>query len=99
MTYDDIKRIGRGGRRQIHDDITVIVVYLDDPLGSSNGRLAHSLVDYTCSPVDIFSLNEDEAQDQLQMLFSERNASRWHPYLVNRKGYTQHLRVQDGALK
>lgn len=63
MRYDDIKRIGRGGRRRIHDDITVIVVYLDNPLGSSNGRLAPSLVDCTCSPVDIFSLNEDEAQD------------------------------------
>ncbi|KAJ6419791.1 hypothetical protein OIU84_029834 [Salix udensis] len=55
MRYDDIKTTERGVRRHIHDDITVIVVYLDDPKGSSNGRLDHNLVECTTSPVDIFS--------------------------------------------
>ncbi|CAK7337780.1 unnamed protein product [Dovyalis caffra] len=61
--YGDIKKIERGRRRHFHDDITVIVVYLDHPLGFSKGRLAHTLVDCTSSPVDIFSSNADEAQD------------------------------------
>ncbi|XWS33527.1 hypothetical protein CRYUN_Cryun22dG0090900 [Craigia yunnanensis] len=64
MRYDDIKRIEKGVRRHFHDDITVIVIYLDHPLGSSNGRFKdHNFIDCTSTPVDIFSLNADEADD------------------------------------
>lgn len=63
MRYNDIKKIERGIRRHFHDDITVIVIYLDHQKGSSNSRFKHNTV---CSaPVDIFSLNADEAEDDL----------------------------------
>lgn len=34
MRYSDLRRIDRGVRRHFHDDITVIVVYLDSNLMS-----------------------------------------------------------------
>lgn len=64
MRYEDIKRIQKGARRHFHDDITVVVIYLDHPLGTSISRIKdHCLVDITSSPVDIFSLNANEADD------------------------------------
>lgn len=63
MKYDDIKRIEKGRRRHFHDDITVIVIYLDHQ-GSPNGRLKdNGIFDCTSAPVDIFSLNSDHADD------------------------------------
>lgn len=32
MRYSDLKKIDRGVRRHFHDDITVIVVYLDQAM-------------------------------------------------------------------
>lgn len=32
MRYSDLKKIDRGVRRHFHDDITVVVVYLDPTL-------------------------------------------------------------------
>ncbi|KAJ4962620.1 hypothetical protein NE237_022559 [Protea cynaroides] len=64
MRYDDIKKIEKGIRRHFHDDITVIVIYLDHIQGSSSGRFKNSAVDCTSAPVDIFSLNTDEAEDE-----------------------------------
>uniref|UniRef100_A0A5B6ZSM8 protein-serine/threonine phosphatase n=1 Tax=Davidia involucrata TaxID=16924 RepID=A0A5B6ZSM8_DAVIN len=62
MRYDDIKRIEKGVRRHFHDDITVIVIYLDHQQGTPNGRSKdHCMVDCTSAPVDIFSYNADEA--------------------------------------
>lgn len=29
MRYDDLKKVGKGVRRFFHDDITVVVIYLD----------------------------------------------------------------------
>ncbi|KAF3438820.1 hypothetical protein FNV43_RR17095 [Rhamnella rubrinervis] len=64
MRYNDIKRIEKGVRRHFHDDITVIVMYLDHPQGSLNGRFKdHSLFDCTSVPVDIFSPDADEVSD------------------------------------
>ncbi|KAK1586507.1 hypothetical protein Q3G72_003228 [Acer saccharum] len=64
MRYKDLKRTEKGARRYLHDDITVVVIYLDHPLGSSNGRFKnHRVVDFTSAPVDIFSLNVDKADD------------------------------------
>lgn len=55
MRYDDIKKIDKGIRRHFHDDITVVVIYLDHHAGSSK----QTAVGYTTAPVDIFSLNAD----------------------------------------
>uniref|UniRef100_A0A5B7BZN8 protein-serine/threonine phosphatase n=2 Tax=Davidia involucrata TaxID=16924 RepID=A0A5B7BZN8_DAVIN len=65
MRYKDIKKLEKGIRRHFHDDITVIVIYLDHHKGSANGRLGHSTVGCTTAPVDIFSLNADEAVEEL----------------------------------
>ena len=43
MRYSDLKKIDRGVRRHFHDDITVIVVYLDFPL-ISRSSLRESVV-------------------------------------------------------
>lgn len=65
MRYNDIKRIEKGVRRHFHDDITVIVIYLDHSQGPVNGRSKdHCRFDCTSVPVDIFSLNTDEADGQ-----------------------------------
>lgn len=65
MRYDDIKKIDKGIRRHFHDDITVIVIYLDHHAGSSNGRFKQPSVGYTTAPVDIFSLKADEAEKRM----------------------------------
>jgi pyruvate dehydrogenase phosphatase len=68
MRYDDIKRIEKGVRRHFHDDITVIVMFLDHQNGSlSNGKVRdHRLVDCTTAPIDIFSFNSDEGENTPQ---------------------------------
>ncbi|KDP44463.1 hypothetical protein JCGZ_16296 [Jatropha curcas] len=65
MRYDDIKKIDKGIRRHFHDDITVVVIYLDHQKGSSNGKLKRKSVGCTNAPVDIFSRNADEVQKDL----------------------------------
>lgn len=55
MRYEEIKRLEKGARRHIHDDITVIVIYLDRQDMSANARL--NIVKGTSVPVDIYSLN------------------------------------------
>ncbi|XP_010939101.1 probable protein phosphatase 2C 78 [Elaeis guineensis] len=59
MRYDDLKKIEKGTRRHIHDDITVIVIYLDQCRGAS--RSDGSILDCTYAPADIFSLNAELA--------------------------------------
>ncbi|XP_058069960.1 probable protein phosphatase 2C 78 isoform X2 [Magnolia sinica] len=54
MRYDDIKRIEKGIRRHFHDDISVIVIYLDHHLRPSRFK---GSTECTSSPVDIFSHN------------------------------------------
>ncbi|GMY11864.1 probable protein phosphatase 2C 63 [Fagus crenata] len=63
MRYEDIKRLEKGVRRYFHDDITVIVLYLDQSRGSPNGRLNGT----TSVPVDIFSLNADVDADDAEV--------------------------------
>ncbi|XP_075520828.1 putative protein phosphatase 2C 63 [Primulina tabacum] len=62
VRYKDIKKIEKGVRRYFHDDITVIVIYLDNhkPSNSKNKR---STIGCTTAPVDIFSYNSDEAKE------------------------------------
>ncbi|XP_012836728.1 PREDICTED: probable protein phosphatase 2C 63 [Erythranthe guttata] len=57
VRYRDIKKIERGIRRHFHDDITVVVIFLDHQKTSSN-KLGTS--GGITSPVDIFTYNSDE---------------------------------------
>lgn len=60
LRYSDIKNIEKGIRRHFHDDISVVVLYLDH--SKSNGGIARfkpSAVSYTNAPADIFSFNAD----------------------------------------
>ncbi|CAL0311570.1 unnamed protein product [Lupinus luteus] len=59
MRYVDLKRIEKGTRRKFHDDITVIVIYLDHSQGSLNSSPKHQ-GHCISTPVDIFSVNADE---------------------------------------
>lgn len=54
--YEDIRKIKKGTRRHFHDDITVIVVFLD---GTSKGSRAKHQDHFnrTSAPVDIYSHN------------------------------------------
>ncbi|XP_059647862.1 probable protein phosphatase 2C 63 [Cornus florida] len=65
MRYSDIKKIEKGIRRHFHDDITVIVLYLDHHHGSANGRFKHNTISCTTAPVDIFSSNSGGAVEDL----------------------------------
>ena len=62
MRYEDLRKTDKGLRRHFHDDITVIVLYLDHSKESQNGRSRRKGV-YDCinTPIDIFSMSSDEA--------------------------------------
>jgi len=61
MRYDELKKVEKGLRRHFHDDITVIVLYLDHSKESINGRSRHK-GDYGCinTPIDIFSQSAND---------------------------------------
>lgn len=61
MRYDDIKRIEKGVRRHFHDDITVVVIYLDYHQGWANGS-GKFQDDITTAPLDIFTFNSANAE-------------------------------------
>ncbi|XP_071739583.1 probable protein phosphatase 2C 63 [Rutidosis leptorrhynchoides] len=65
MRYDDIKRIEKGVRRHFHDDITVVVLYLDNHQGwqnRNNSKFQQDIdSDCTSAPLDIFTFNSDNA--------------------------------------
>ncbi|CAN8327358.1 unnamed protein product [Cochlearia groenlandica] len=61
MRYGDIKKIARGVRRHFHDDISVIVVYLDQHKSASSKRKVLKQGGITAPP-DIYSLHADEAE-------------------------------------
>lgn len=61
MRYKDIRKIEKGIRRHFHDDITVIVVYLDQHNTKSGGRKSkQGAAGCISAPVDIFSYNSDD---------------------------------------
>ncbi|CAE6160810.1 unnamed protein product [Arabidopsis arenosa] len=63
MRYGDIKKIAKGIRRHFHDDISVVVVYLDQKkTSSSNGKLVQQ--GGITAPPDIYSLHSDEAEQR-----------------------------------
>ncbi|XP_021750888.1 probable protein phosphatase 2C 63 [Chenopodium quinoa] len=60
LRYSDIKNIEKGIRRHFHDDISVVVMYLDH--NKHNGdvvRLKQSAVSCTNAPADIYSFNAE----------------------------------------
>ncbi|XP_073142591.1 probable protein phosphatase 2C 63 [Henckelia pumila] len=59
MRYKDIKKMEKGTRRHFHDDITVIVVYLDHH-NSSNINKKQGSFGCVTAPVDLYSYNSDE---------------------------------------
>lgn len=65
MRYNDIMKIEKGVRRHFHDDITVIVVYLDHHRSSANGRFKNDTGGFTNAPTDIFSLRAGESEADL----------------------------------
>ncbi|EXB76665.1 putative protein phosphatase 2C 63 [Morus notabilis] len=65
MRYDDIKKIDRGIRRHFHDDITVVVVFLDHHESSSKRRFKQHSVGCTTAPVDIYSMSADASEEDL----------------------------------
>ncbi|XP_038888973.1 probable protein phosphatase 2C 63 [Benincasa hispida] len=70
MRYSDLKKLEKGIRRHFHDDITVIVVYLDHNRSSHTNRAKNAVAGYTSAPVDIFSLNSNyEAEEKLNTMF------------------------------
>nr|KJB79428.1 hypothetical protein B456_013G049000 [Gossypium raimondii] len=71
MRYSDIKKIEKGIRRHFHDDITVIVIYLDKHRGSSrNKRTKQNAMGCTMAPVDIYSFNADGGDEDLLQTIS-----------------------------
>ncbi|CAH8329422.1 unnamed protein product [Eruca vesicaria subsp. sativa] len=59
MRYGDMKKIAKGVRRHFHDDISVVVVYLDQHK-PKNGKLIQQ--GGVTAPSDIYSLRSDEAK-------------------------------------
>ncbi|CAA2967249.1 probable protein phosphatase 2C 63 [Olea europaea var. sylvestris] len=60
MSCKDLKKIEKGIRRHFHDDITVIVIYLDHHKTYSSSNHKEGSLGYITAPVDIFSNNFDE---------------------------------------
>ncbi|KAI9181622.1 hypothetical protein LWI28_016805 [Acer negundo] len=63
MRYNDIKKIKKGIRRHFHDDITVVVIFLDHNKGPSHGRHKHNAIGCINAPVDIYTLSADEEEE------------------------------------
>ena len=59
LRYEDLSIFEKGVRRQIHDDITVIVIYFDHPLKFSKVRTSDStpLLSHSIAPVDVALYN------------------------------------------
>ncbi|KQK23007.1 probable protein phosphatase 2C 29 [Brachypodium distachyon] len=66
IKYESIAAIEKGRRRRFHDDITVVVLFLDDrgdSRSASTGGAAEG-IDGTFAPVDVFSLGPDDHQSE-----------------------------------
>ncbi|KAK1558654.1 hypothetical protein Q3G72_005088 [Acer saccharum] len=63
MRYNDIKKIEKGIRRHFHDDITVVVIFLDHNKGPSHGRHKHNAIGCINAPTDIYSLSADDEEE------------------------------------
>lgn len=65
MRYKDITQIEKGIRRHFHDDITVVVIYLDHQKSKWSATKRQGTVGCTRAPVDIFSSNSDGEMDNI----------------------------------
>lgn len=65
MKYSELKKKPKGNRRRFHDDITVIVIYLDQKAGSPNSKYKHANGGCITPPVDIFSHKTGDVVDDL----------------------------------
>ncbi|CAI9786282.1 unnamed protein product [Fraxinus pennsylvanica] len=63
VRYKDIRKIEKGVRRHFHDDITVIVFYLDHDHHHKSPKHKRGSFGSTSAPVDIFSYNSDEVEE------------------------------------
>ncbi|KAK3149264.1 hypothetical protein QOZ80_3AG0215060 [Eleusine coracana subsp. coracana] len=63
VSYRDLRAIDRGVRRHFHDDISVVVVYLDRHRGRRNTKVIDSSSNCTSAPVDIFSSNSHQSAE------------------------------------
>ena len=63
MRYKDMAQIEKGIRRHFHDDITVVVIYLDHQKSKLSPTKRQGTVGCISAPVDIFSSNSDEEMD------------------------------------
>ncbi|KAG8098258.1 hypothetical protein GUJ93_ZPchr0013g37929 [Zizania palustris] len=57
VRFRDLKTIEKGVRRHFHDDISVVVVYLDRHRGRRHTRVVDSSSNCTSAPVDVCSFN------------------------------------------
>ncbi|KAL6867329.1 hypothetical protein ACP4OV_015353 [Aristida adscensionis] len=64
VKYDKIRTIEKGQRRHFHDDITVVVLFLDGCRGgAAAGRPGPGGIDGTNAPIDVFSSSSSPAGD------------------------------------
>lgn len=76
MRYADMQRVERGIRRHFHDDITVVVVYLDKHRHGTQPKMSNlNSFRFTNAPVDIFSDGSDEPQHHPQRLNHATNGA------------------------
>uniref|UniRef100_A0ACD6A819 Uncharacterized protein n=1 Tax=Avena sativa TaxID=4498 RepID=A0ACD6A819_AVESA len=64
VSLNDLKTIERGVRRHFHDDISVVVVYLDRHRGRRQTRVVDSSMNCTSAPVDIYSSSVQSVQQR-----------------------------------
>ncbi|GAB2282677.1 hypothetical protein Dimus_017214 [Dionaea muscipula] len=71
MTYEDMKNVDMTMRRHFHDDISVVVMYLDHSLSrqyrGSNDYDPH--FNYSITPIDVFSDNAGESHVAFNSLY------------------------------
>ncbi|XP_062212481.1 probable protein phosphatase 2C 34 [Phragmites australis] len=72
VRYRDLRTIDRGVRRHFHDDISVVVAYLDHHRGRRHTRVIDSSSNCTSVPVDIYSSNTHHSAEPLQSYKSSR---------------------------
>uniref|UniRef100_A0A453LUP0 protein-serine/threonine phosphatase n=1 Tax=Aegilops tauschii subsp. strangulata TaxID=200361 RepID=A0A453LUP0_AEGTS len=63
VSVHDLRTIERGVRRHFHDDISVVVVYLDRHRGRRQTRVVDSSSNCTSAPVDVYSSSSSAYRD------------------------------------
>ncbi|KAK4799180.1 hypothetical protein SAY86_024545 [Trapa natans] len=64
ISHREITKIRKGARRHYHDDITVVVIYLD------HHSEAHTKLECVNAPTDIFTLHSKEVMMMRKLLFA-----------------------------